>query len=175
VKSRTAAEETWLDLQGLKNSVILKFQQKYGGSWDDWESEAHEIFMKAWERFNPEKGKFSTWYGFFLHKLFMEKVRRQAMFHARHQQVYTNLEGYTKPSKSFDCMAFLKDLSEDAKLVAMLVLDTPNDVKLAVLERNRNESIRNKMLDSITEFLTDLGWKEERVFSTFDEVSGALC
>lgn len=175
MKSRTAAGEAYEDLHSLKCSVIQKFQQKYGGMWDDWDSHADEIFMSAWTRYDTKKGKFATWYAFLLYKEFMEKVRRQSMKGAKLKQVDYNLELYNKPKDSWNCIEFLRDLSEDARMVVMLVLDTPNDIKLALAERSRIESLRDKMIESIQEFLTDYGWDPDRIYSSFDEVTQALC
>ena len=153
-----------------------KFHDKYGGDWDDWESEGHEIFMKAYQRYQPDKGSFVSWFNFFLVRLFTEKVRRAAMRNARLRRVEHELSLVpSKSKKHFDVSRFLLDLSEDAKTVAMLVLDAPNDVKLCMGQQKRNTPIRDRMLNSIQEFLSDTGWSSDRIFDSYDEVSQALC
>ncbi len=157
-------------------NVAKKFYGKYGGEWTDWVSEGHEIFMKAYQRYDYTKGPFDRWFNFFLNRLFTERVRRLAMKQARLARVYVeDIDGLQKKSRSFNCMAFLRDLSDDARTVAMLVLDTPNDVKLCMLEYHRNIPKRDKFLNSINEFLTDLGWSSDRIHDSYDEVSEALC
>ena len=153
-----------------------KFHNKYGGDWDEWESEGHEIFMKAYTRYEADKGSFITWFTFFLNRLFMEKVRRQAMRNARlHRVDYELTMLPVKPKKSFDISRFLVELSEDARTVAMLVLDSPNDIKLCMKQQHRNILPRDKMLNSIQEFLSDIGWSSDRIFDSYDEVTEALC
>jgi hypothetical protein len=175
--SERPISETFKDVERLMYDVAIRFHAKYGGEFSDWISEGHEIFMKAYGRYDYAKGPFDKWFSFFLNKLFMERVRRLAMRDARiHRVPNVNLDEYIPQSKkSFNVGAFLRDLSNDGKTLAMLVLDTPADIKLTILEYNRNVSLRDKILNGIREFLTDLGWSEDRIYDSYDEVSEALC
>lgn len=171
----TAITETFDDVQNLMFQYAHKFHKQYGGDWDEWVSEGQEIFMKAYTRYEPTKGSFVTWFAFFLQKLFMEKVRRQTMRNVRHRKVDMDLYLYVKPRKAFDLEELGRDLSDDARMVVQLMLETPNDLKLCFAEQKKNIRFRDRILNGLIQFLSDIGWQQDRVFDAFDEVSQALC
>jgi DNA-directed RNA polymerase specialized sigma24 family protein len=165
--------ETWEDVRPIMLSYAKKFQTQYGGRWDDWVSLGHEIYMKAYTRWKPTGGtKFTTWFAFFLSKLYMERVRRDAMQSARHKRVNADVDAFIKPSRSFDIEAFINDLSEDARMVTMMVLC--NDERLGLRAKRSRTPEHERVLTELISVLHDIGWEETRIFDTFDEVSSAL-
>lgn len=166
-----AITETYYDVENLIFDTIRKFQQRYGGDFEDYASLANEIFLRAYRTYQPGKGKFTSWLVYLVRIQMLEMVRRGAMRNARLPRVYPEMEKMTK--ESFSLRDFTFELSDDAQTIIHMIFEMPNDVKLAVMERGGPDEPRN-IRSGVREVLSDLGWAGDRIKESFNEIREAL-
>lgn len=179
--AKAATNATYNGVELLIYSVIHKFVRKYGGAFEDYLLDAHEIFMYACGRHCKEKGKFSTYLTFLLNCLLVERIEKEAKFRAHLKQVDADLTLMAKAERADRLTMLTDELSDDAKTVVKLALDIPADVRLTLARVDRNptnfdEEIRwgKSIRHGLVEFLEDLGWSMGRINRTFKEIQEAL-
>lgn len=166
--------ETFEDVERLMYSVIHKYWRRYGGEFDEWRSEGHRVFMRAYTTYKPENGSFHSWFYFLLVKLFMERIRRETMHNVRHRREYMDFSYLaSRSTKAFDADDYcdVLGLSDDARWVVELVTDSPFDIRLALCDK---EDARSNVKGALKEFLRDAGWSTKRIFESFREIREAL-
>jgi DNA-directed RNA polymerase specialized sigma24 family protein len=123
---------TFEDLLPFIRAEAYRFSQQYLTDTEELESHANWIFHRAWMTFNPDNGKFRNWLRFLLWKIWLEHVRRAAQRHARLPRTDADL-GRIAVDKASDAEEWLsdlfEDLSDDARYLVELTLDTPADAK----------------------------------------------
>lgn len=173
VAVQDAVATTYTDLQHFIEVQAYRFNQRFPlADKEELMSHANQIFMRAYLTYTPEKGKFTSWLQFLLHKIWLEHVRRAAQRQARLPRVSMELmRCEDKPRR--DAEQFLSDLreelSEDARLVVKLVVESPKEFQ-QYCRHNTVLGIRK----ALNEFLSALGWSGRRINKTFEEVRGAL-
>lgn len=168
-----AISATYEDCRDLTLAIIGRFVRLHGGDWDEYESASNEIFLKAYYGYAEKKSAFETWYRLKLWLGFQEVLRRNI---SRHNRAPTYQIGERDiPARPAPCDrlgVFLRDLSDDARLVAEFALDGPIDVRLAVAQRG--EGSPTNIREAICEVLMDMGWKKSRVRKAFEEITESL-
>lgn len=166
---------TFQDVELLIYDTIHKFIREHGGNFQDFLSEAHEVFLVAYETHDDLLGSFTYWLTFKLKKHMMELTRRAIMRNNRLSRVDADLTMIARPEavEPFDWRRFASDLSDDAATVVKLVFEEPIDVTLAILQREQGPTPK-AIRSSIREYLRDLGWTVRRISESFSEVARAL-
>lgn len=75
VLRRDIAEDTYCQLQDMVRRICWKFVHKYGGEFEDWMSDAGELFMDALQTYNG-KASITTWVWHRIHWGFYSSLRR---------------------------------------------------------------------------------------------------
>ena len=151
-------------------AICHKHQAKCGGDIDDLMGTAGLIFMEAYSSHDPEQSKFSTWlyqtvsFGLISATRIRRKVRVIADSEA------TEFNAVEQPAPKFRLGEFLAELSDDAMIVARLMLETPGE--LMAIADNKGGQPRN-IRSTVRQALTKQ-WGERRVTKSFAEVKGAL-
>lgn len=179
-----ACTTTYKDTESLIASVVSGFCERYGQRFDDWIGEANLLFMEAYDSFEPKQARFSTHLQYRLWKGMLEKLRRQMKRHYKLPRRVELSEGCRVTGPDTWLVDFMDGLSEDAKQVVGLIINTPIDVRLAVFQRSpKNRNIwkeanhKNEVgacRAGMREFLNSMGWATERVSNAFAEVGSAL-
>jgi hypothetical protein len=163
-----AMTETYLDVKDDINRTVLQIYAKYGrviGSVDDLLADANLLFVQAYDRFDRNRGaSFSTWVRGFVWRGLTELVRRRVNKNRLakkivHREVYIHHE--------FDFVDLLDSLSDDAKHVIKLVVQTPKEL----MEIMSQGQPARKCLVS---YLKEVGWNQSRISETFSEIGSAL-
>ncbi len=69
-------EENYQKCQGICIKLAYKYSLKSSFEYEDLISDSREVFMKAYNSFNPEKGsKFSSWFFMYLNGYYKNKIR----------------------------------------------------------------------------------------------------
>lgn len=167
---RLNAEETYIEVENLIRKEVWRIIGKYGGDFDDLMTEASAIYLVAYDSFGTSSGtKFTTWLVNNLRWGLIDKVRNRINHERRFsviddQQISKNYRDW-KPSDLID------ELHEDAKLVAKLVLDTPEEIMQVYMGKGGQP--RN-FRSTIRDYLIEMGWTASRISESFAEIRQAL-
>jgi DNA-directed RNA polymerase specialized sigma24 family protein len=163
----SAAAETYRDVERLLDKLSWDQTRKWGGDWDEWRSLANEAFMQAYQAFDPARGRFTT----LVHWCVTNRFRSEVAAGKKRRERETKLpEDVTDPAAEIrDRNAWVDEVSEDARLVARMVLDTPRELVEATLGHRVDE-----VLGGIRYTLAQLGWGQDRATAAFVEIKEAL-
>ena len=170
-------EETYPQIAPYIYKYAWKFQQKYGGCFEDILSDANMCYILAFKKFNSKKMKGHDWKAWICLHVWKQLLNRQnknyRINNDRHFEPCP-LEGFTGVIDSLSAVDLLDSLKEDAKTVAELVIDPLNATTLNSLY-NEGKRRGKGMLNIITEHLKqDLGWTPKRIRKTFSEIQNCL-
>jgi hypothetical protein len=70
-------EDAYHVVQDMIHSICWSFTRKFGGDYQDWESEANVLFMEAYRSHNPDKAGLITWTWHRLHWGLLNYLRRR--------------------------------------------------------------------------------------------------
>jgi len=169
--------DVYLEVEGLVKATVARFVRCYGGRFDDLCADADAAFWRGWRaccqgKHNSENFlvEIRRWVWF---ELFDEyRVRAQ---HRRKDKVVIKHEEFigdvARARPEFNALDFFDELSEDARVAAELVLDTPAELVAVVLAKGGED--RN-MRSTIRAHLAGMGWGAARINEAFDEIRGAL-
>lgn len=172
--AKDAISDTYLDFEELIELEARSFSYKHAQTdVEELISHGSEIFMRAYRTYEPSYGKFKTWLVFLLRKIWMEHMRRKAMRNSRLPREDLDLGLMAEHVPGFNYGEWLEELSDDAKLVAELVVHSPRDIVLYIRERG-DDNPRN-FRASVREYLRIMGWSTRRIRDSFSEIAEALC
>lgn len=155
-----------------------RFAHAYGVQFDDLLSVAHQSFMAActskaaWREGKGTKlSTYICWWVTCDLKTYMQKQRRRGITLELNEEIVG--EDTTHHSFMDD---FTVSLTEDARLVASLVVEAPKELNDMLVETTRSMQTISKRVvrDTVRELLMDRGWSPSRIDSAFNEVSAAL-
>lgn len=161
-------EETYTDVQQLIFKMVHKFIRQSGGDFEEYLSEANLAFVQAMKKYDKTKGQISTWIGFQVWHTLLEKKRNQSK--DRHLFTETIPERKVE-SRQHAVTSLLSDLSQDARFVASLVLDIPEEIVSPTI---KNGSRPANLRKSLHNYLLDMGWTYSKIQECFEEVRQAL-
>lgn len=158
--NQVAMNETYAGVENLLYDVAHSIARQFNRDLQETISEVMEHYLYAYYHYNPDAGcRFPSWVRFVTYKRALETIRKDCYRNARLQRVVYDLG--TVPSRHYwDLKAFKRSLSRDASRVVSMVIQS----------RARTQSV----LRVVRENLTDLGWTEERIHDSFQEITLAL-
>ncbi len=164
---KDAITTTYEDVERLLCFLCWKFQKQYGGDFEDWKEIASEAFLDAYLSYDPAKAKFTT----HIYTKVQWRLRNHIdkELNRRKTLVFDSaLVHHTCQKKTcFDIGSFLRELGEDARLVVLLVLETPAElVELCGMKGLTRMGLRK--------YLYRLGWPMYRVANVFREINREL-
>jgi hypothetical protein len=164
--------ETYEDLYETIKYEALRFHRNMPiNKIDDLMSHSSEIFMRAHNTWDASKGKFKNWFKFLLHKIWLERARRDAMRHARLPRKSIELERQSKFNR-FDFEQFMEELSSDARFVVELATEDLERFNKA----NKKSTMRVSagIKTAVKSTLSELGWSACRISESFKEIAETL-
>ncbi len=168
--TRDARTETYQDIQNLIYDVVWKFKRAYGGDFDEMISKANMIFMEAFFSHQQKKASFSTWLHDRLWWGLMDHYRKTRLEKDR-VETRESLEDIPAPIFMPFC-ELISELSQDAQTIVELILDMPQSVEQAALAKGTHpRNIRAALRSYLRVFL---GWSEEHVVQTFQEIAEVI-
>lgn len=172
--SNDAMTETYKDVEMMIYKIVHRFSACYRMPFEDLLSEAHLTFVRAYQKYDParfeKKAKFSSYLYFALScdlRTFMKKQRK----HLNLLEVKEEMVG-SECHRAFRVI-MESELSEDARQVVGMVLDTPSEL-VALFKWNRVKTPAGTLHSLREHLLHDVGWTARRVTRTFDEIRQAL-
>ncbi len=161
---------TYDDLSHLVFQVTHGFARQYNIPFQELVSEAHMIYVEQVPRYDRTKGTaLSSWIYTKVWFGLMSYVRN-GFQRPPHVELEEAPEVSTPPEQFL--LDFRDELSEDARTVVGLLLDSRRDFSL-LCKWNRVRT-RKQMLKTLREQLRDEGWSSRKIFVAFFEIREAL-
>lgn len=167
-RTRAAVTDVYEDMRPLVNQIASCHAHRHGCDVDEAVADANLIFLNVLRTYDRNRGKLET--------------RLQSLIRHRLHDIHRHEHGRTnRPATvSWDSVAapattsvvwdrdgFLLGLGADARVLVMLVLDTPTVLADAMRAAPGTLSLRH----NLREYLTNtLGWAIERVRCAFNEI-----
>lgn len=172
---KETSQEIYKNMELLIYNVVHKFQRKYGGDFKELHSEANEIFMLAYNTYNPKKAQFSTWLVFLLQFKLIDNLRERIKDsrHIKYGCEYGGLQKHIQDETMNDYFLLrLQDrVQEEYRDIISLILDMPRDLEKMVLKRGGKP--RN-LRSSLRTYLKNHGWTKKQICAGFDNIKQAL-
>ena len=165
-----AVSETYLDVEKLIFHTVHRFVKAYGGDFDEYRSDANLAYMDAYQTYHRSKGTFEAWVRFKVWKRLLEVLRTKIGRNNRLPRVEADLEAmpvHAEPNP-FWLSDFLAELSDDARAVVELILDSPQSIEQSI--RKRGGDTPHNIKAAVKEFLKDVGWAAGQVTDSFLEI-----
>jgi len=160
-----AVNETYADFELLVFKTVHEFVAETGGRFEDWMEHAGPLFMIAYDGWDPRRSKFSTYLRWVLWRGLQEVQRRLAKRNGK--VIFTEIDPELwEAPRTFDRVAFMDGLSEDARLVVAAALDTPWGFD------PDPPQVRALLRDYLSQ--PALGWSPQRIRDSFREIRRAL-
>lgn len=175
-----AITATYYDVENLLHATVHKFILRYGGDFDDLRSRANELFVDAYNLFldarrrrGYDRAPFPYYVRYYLFHQLLEDMRTRMLREGYLPRRFDyDLEEAVVADAGFDIDECLARLSENARLVARLVWDTPIDIRTAVAGTAKRPGIYRR---AIREYLRDgLGWSHRAITDSFNELRVVL-
>lgn len=165
---RKVCEQTYADVEKLIAKTCWQFAKRFGGDVEELIADANTHFMRAYmaASFDSSKSKFSTWVRTIVWRGLISDAR-----HNRRHRVEMDLDLLEGACERPTIDALFEDISEDARIVVALAIQTPDalyDVAMA-----RGGCPRN-FRGAIRDYLEGLRWTAERITESFAEIKDAL-
>lgn len=160
--------ETYNKIERMIDSIVWKFQIKYGLPFDELKSEANYQFMIAYNSYNDSKNlKLTSWlYRQICHQL-LNFVKESFK-----EQIKTSIDEITYPllNKSIGNFTtpieLLDSCGEDAKTIIRLIWNPPIQLLLPDFKGKSLCHTKNE----IREYLRSIGWKDARIKKSEKEI-----
>lgn len=164
-------EESYRDMEGLIGKLTWRFWLTHGGDLEDLRAQANLLFILAIDAYDLSKSKLSTWLSFKIRNGLFDYIKN-----GRHCEFTNHFdtefdETHPASDESFSVMELLDEMEEDARVVLQLFLETPKEVLVNILNKNKKENhrqfhIRNRLRNR----LRQMGWTIRRVKEAFNEL-----
>ena len=160
-----AMAATYEDVERLVYDTTWKWIRSRGGEgdFDWWLSEANAAFIRAYEVYDRTKGaKFSTWCRSEIWLTFLDIERKQAR-----AMKTTSIDGVTDPQELVSSYEWISHLSEHARFVADLAINTPDELAEQIPSSGE---YRVNFKEACRDYLMDLGWTAKYITDIFEEI-----
>jgi RNA polymerase sigma factor (sigma-70 family) len=187
---RRNAEETYLEVENLIRREVWRICKKWGGDFDELMSEANIAFLDAYDSFDGSSS-FATWTRQIVWYKCVDLIRGRLTEQARYAsnpgdetvgRIPCRVNGDAthdrmlieipdRPHSTWKVQEMLEELTEDARIVVKLVVETP--AELEAIARAKGGQPRN-LRSSIRSYLAEAGWTAARIAESFNEVRQVL-
>ena len=121
-------------------------------------------FIESFQSYDPDKGaSFSTWFHWIAQKRLLTLLEKEI------ETISIEVDVVDPCSSHF--LDFVDELSEDARIVVELVLETPKELLRLIQDKWHP---RRKTRDNLRQYLVRLGWSIDRVRESFGEIRRVL-
>lgn len=140
-----------------------QYSETYPVSFEEARSEAYYAFMRACADYRPEeKTKFSSWCYFWIWTHLKTWITKRTVEPITFMEINEEMVGTATPDRA-ESLELVDDLSEDAKEIISLILETPSEISASVVTVRR-------LLGEIKRYLVKKGRSKKRVESAHKEI-----
>lgn len=175
-----AITQTYYDVENLIFDTAHKFSKRYSMDFEDVHSRANELFVDAYNRYvawraqyGYDRAPFPFYVRFYIIKQLLEDMRTRMLREGYLPRRFDyDLEEEMVSDSGFDIDECLARLSENARLVARLVWDTPIHIRTALVGTAKRPGQYRR---AIREYLRDgMGWSHRMITDSFNEIRMVL-
>jgi len=157
--------ETYNDVEMLLKRICISYISKYGGDFEECFSIANEGYMKAYDKYAPNKGAFSTFLWRVVWNTLLDEARKKTRL-KRTMVTYNSIAVEQYQDTKQDTFSVLtKGLSKDACKVVELLMDSGDEIS-KVLDLKGKPSA----FSYIRECCMDIGWSVKQITEAFIEI-----
>ena len=182
---RATADETYSELKNLIYSTVWNVVKQYGGDFDELMSDANIAFLEAYANFDGSSS-FSSWVRQSVWFKCVDSIRDRLTEQQRYKRLQDDtkngvpiqrtahdeqVDGIPDTFSTWSLNGLLEDLTEDARIVVQLTLETP--VELEAVVQAKGGQPRN-LRSSLRSYLAEMGWTACRIAESFNEVRRVL-
>lgn len=173
-RQKQLQEACWRKVHRMVWQLVHKHHKVHGGDLDELMGEAQLYFANAVVTWDPTKGALTTWVHWQVRGLLLnhQRAERRRLGKCSYNSEALNWEA-TKES-CFDVRSFLREISNDAAIVATLALESPKEVLALLTEGRLDKDTVRTCRGWLVGFLIGLGWGTGRVLAAFREVRDTL-
>lgn len=174
--------DTYRDVEYLIHHICHLFKEKHGGDFDDLLDVANQVFMDVYRGFREGSAPFTSYLSTCVYRRLLDEKRRSmriktiSISGSGRKNDYEEgrgdiqLEDKSTPTSS-PLNDLLDGLSEDAKVIVSLVLETPPEIaKIIEGKGGHPKNVRS----TIRQHLTEMGWAYTRIAESFQEIGQVL-
>ena len=173
--NRAVVTEVYEDVRGLVEARARRFAHRYRRDPDDAVADANLIFVELYHSHDPARSDLRQRLAYKIPLMLAEPVRQDNDRNAGLPRVAFNdaTVGAAPAPPPFDREGFESELTDDARVVLGLLLETPADLLAAM--RSARVPGPGSIRDCLRRYLSDtLGWAWNRVAESFEEIREAL-
>jgi len=177
-----AEDETYMDVTSMLDHLSQRFTLSYGGSTDEWRSEASIAFLYAYREFKPPLGNHNfrpmpwiyrrVWVRMI--DSYRKSVGRRHKQDPRRKKLLQTTEitnGIPTPPTQHRFTDLWDSLTDDAAIVAHLLLDPPKGL---LPENPFQTNIAKRVQNRIRKYLVKRKWSDDKIQSAFQTIEEAL-
>ena len=175
---KMAVTESYEDVKGLIVDACAKASKRYHVEFDDLLGVAYQSFLNSYYIYYDESRgtSFSTWIAFSLRFDLINFVKKELKHRVGHEDIDSHdgdAEYMPIQRPSHFLFDLLDGLSQDARYVAKLTVDPPQEV-LKDLQTNGKSNSPYRLMLRIKRFLEGAKWDKGRIRQTIDEIKLAV-
>jgi len=164
-------EETFYDVEESIKKIVWKFIANHGGEFDELKAEANYAFIRGMYKYphNEKRGSFRTW----LYHIITTALADYLRFNYRPPSASIDKfkNSIIKTQSSFSSIELLDGISQDARTIIILFLDTPKEIYDEALSNGKSH---RHLKASLKRYLLQIGWTLKRITDSFEEIKNAL-
>ena len=172
------SEELFKEYEGLVNFTVWKFVEKHGGDFEDLLGDAYLYYMEAVKAYDGRvslQSNISCWIWDRLLDQWRTKANRRnrvGPFLRSDSPRWLEQRAVDRHSEEgWTVEEFLEELTEDARIVVRLCVDTPAEIKRTA--EDKGGTPRNYR-STVRQWLESVGWSYQRIRESFEEIKTAL-
>lgn len=162
-------KQAHLQIERMIEKVVTNFHHKNGGDRDELLAEAKLIWLKALPHYDSTRSKITTFSWIVIWRGLISYNRK---VYRRHSRESVGTIDYPLPdhSNSGFLRSLLFEVSEDARIIVEMILDTPRHLGTWL---NSQWAMR-QILPIVENRLHGMGWDSIRIENRFQEIREAL-
>jgi DNA-directed RNA polymerase specialized sigma24 family protein len=161
---------TWEDVKFFIFSLIKRHIRQYGGEFDELEAICKVAFAKAYNSYDG-RTKFITWVGFNCKNALIDRLR-ECCRKSNRPKTRQISDSFGRQQLYFSRSEFVENLSEEAKILVIMGLETPPEVVLEVARKGTVTTTRIR--SALKQVLGSMGWSPRKISNAFREIGAAL-
>ena len=158
------AEQAYESTSRLVHQIVRRHHRINGGEYDEWLGEAHIAWSRAYQTWDAQKAKFTT-YLVHVIKRHLVNVVIVNKTQKRNGPVYNILDGHTVRQVGFDCPQ--KEAFDVNRLLQEVSADAWKAIRIVLRMSGRNRK-------TVYRKLRERRWTMRRIARAFAEVQEAL-
>ena len=172
-------EKVWGEVEHLVTHICNLFRTKHGGDPEDLQDTAVQVFVDVYRSWREGEAPFTSFLSTCIYRRLLDEKRKNLRINPiridRGSVKYGELEQSLQiedTSRTFNYSEFLEEMTEDARIVVKLVLETPPEIsKIIEGKGGHPKNVRS----TIRQYLLQLNWTYSRINESFSEIAKVCC